>query len=109
MIHPRAGYSAVERQFPENLFRLRKERAGAGVLERSPGQRHEVVDVRLPAPGDHLHKVERRALVVVALERQPEDEVDDRNEPVLPAEIEGTDDVLDGMPPMQAVEHRVAP
>src|SRR5690554_3222168 len=104
MIHPRAGYSAVEREFPENLLCLGKERAAAGILERSPGKRHEIVDVRLPAPGDRLHEVEGRALVVVALERQPEDEIDDRNEPMLPAEVEGACDVLDGMPPVKAAE-----
>lgn len=109
MIHPRAGYSTVERQFPENLFHPGKERAGAGILKGSPGKRHEVVDMRFPRPGDHLHQLEGCTLIVVALERQPEDEIDDRNEPVLPAEVDGADDILDGVPPVQEAEHAVAP
>jgi len=31
MIHPRAGYSAIERQFSKDALGLRKERPGAGV------------------------------------------------------------------------------
>ncbi|NLA99637.1 MAG: hypothetical protein GX837_01520, partial [Methanomicrobiales archaeon] len=65
MIHPRAGYSAAERQFTKNLFHPGKERAGAGVLKRGSGQRYEGMDVRFPRSGDHLHEFEGCPLVVV--------------------------------------------
>ena len=108
MFHPRTGYTAIERQSPENFFGLGEEPAWPAVLERGAGERHEVVDVGLPHTGDGSDEVERRTLVVVGLKRQAEDEIADRGEPVLPAEVDGPDDVLHGVPPAQVAEHLIA-
>ncbi len=107
MFHPRTGYPATERQSSENFLGLWKEAAWPAILERGAGERHEVVDVGPAGAGDGSDEVERLTLIVVGLKRQAEYEIDDRSEPVLPAEVDGPDDVLHGVPPAQVAEHPV--
>lgn len=108
MVHPRTGYPAAEGQSAKSLFCLWKEPARPGPLERGSGEGHEVMDVGLPHPGDCSDQVERRTLIVIGLEGEAKDEVNDRDESVLLTEVDGMDDILNGVPPVQEAEHPVA-
>lgn len=62
----------------------------------------------LPGPGRPGYQIGSRSLVFVSLKREPDNEVHDRLDTAIPAELDCVDDIADRMAPAEEAEDPVA-